>query len=51
MTWSESNIMDKRLKSVARMLDGEKMATFYAESLVFRAKLVIKYGNAIKTLV
>ena len=26
MTWSESNIMDERLKFVARMLDGEKMA-------------------------
>ncbi len=26
MTWSEGNIMDERLKFVARMLDGEKMA-------------------------
>jgi putative transposase len=36
MTWSESKIMDERLKFVARMLDGEKMAGLCREFGILR---------------
>ncbi len=29
MPWRESNLMDERLKFVARLLDGEKMAVVF----------------------
>ena len=31
MSWKESNIMDQRLKFVARLLDGEKMSPLCKE--------------------
>lgn len=36
MSWKESNIMDQRLKFVARLLDGEKMSPLCKEFGIFR---------------
>ena len=48
MGWKECSLMDEKLKFIARLLEGEKMAPLCREFGISR-RLVTSYGIAIKT--
>ncbi len=48
MPWKECNRMDERLRLVARLLDGKKMAPLCRESIISRKtgyKIISRYKN------